>query len=267
MECKYCGRFFEGKALGGHTARCSERPNHELELMSRNISLKLSGKVLSDSTKKKISESRIAYLKANPDKVPYKLNHKHKQTYPETYFKECLQNFVYQYRIPETLYEGDFVNPHSKVIIEIDGEQHYVDSKIVEHDIKRTNRLEELGWKIIRVRWRDFIRLDRDKKDEIISNLNKESIEDFNIDNYIKVKRKCIDCSDILKYYKAIRCPICANKQNGINSRHFEISKAELEKLLSDLPMTTVGKMFGVSGNSIKKRCIKLEIPLTRTRH
>lgn len=266
MKCKYCDKFFEGKALGGHTVRCSERPKNELEIISRNTSISQFGKVTSEETKKKLSEIRIAYLKANPDKVPYKLNHKHKETYPETYFKECLPNFVYQYRIPETLYEGDFVNPHSKVIIEIDGEQHYVDSKIVQHDIKRTNRLEELGWKIIRVRWRDFNRLNRNKKEEIISNLNKESIEDFNIDYYIKVKRICIDCGKELKGDISIRCKNCSNRKNGLTSRKFEIPKIELEKLVSELSLTAIGNRFGVSDNAIRKRCNRLEIPLTKSK-
>lgn len=224
------------------------------------------GRIPTEETKKKLSEIRIEYLKKNPDKVPYKLNHKYKETYPETYFKECLRGFIYQYRIPETLYEGDFVNPESKVIIEIDGEQHYVDSKIVLHDIKRTNRLEELGWKIIRVSWRDFNRLNRDRKEEIISNLNKESIDNFNIENYITLKKKCDECDNILKDKRSNLCSKCSNKKNGINSRRFEISKIELEKLVSEYSMTAIGKMFGVSDNAIRKRCSRLEIPLTKLR-
>lgn len=42
----------------------------------------------------------------------------------------------------------------------------------------------------------------------------------------------------------------------------FEISKEELQKLASDVPMTVIGEMFGVSDNAVKKRCIKLGIEL-----
>ena len=42
--------------------------------------------------------------------------------------------------------------------------------------------------------------------------------------------------------------------------RKFEISKEELENLIDKYPMTTVGKMLGVSDNAVRKRCILLGI-------
>lgn len=42
--------------------------------------------------------------------------------------------------------------------------------------------------------------------------------------------------------------------------KKFEVSKEELEKLVSQYPMTTIGKMFGVSDNAIRKRCKKLDV-------
>jgi hypothetical protein len=39
-------------------------------------------------------------------------------------------------------------------------------------------------------------------------------------------------------------------------TRRFNVSKEELEKLIRDNPMTTIGKIFGVSSASIKKRAI-----------
>lgn len=221
-------------------------------------------RIHTEETKKKLSQIRIEYLKKNPDKVPYKLNHKHKETYPEIYFKECLKGFIYQYRIPNTLYVGDFVNPILKVIIEIDGEQHYVDNKIIIHDIKRTEILENLGWKIIRIRWKSFIVLDRNKKEEVISNINLNAITNVDIEEYIKKEKKCADCDNIVKDTRSIRCSNCSRTKNGINSRRFNISKDELIELLNRYSLVKIGKMFGVSGNAIKKRCIKLEIPLTR---
>jgi hypothetical protein len=40
----------------------------------------------------------------------------------------------------------------------------------------------------------------------------------------------------------------------------FEVTKEKLEELVKNNPMTSIGKMFGVSNNAIKKRCIKLGI-------
>ena len=55
------------------------------------LSFKLKPRKLSEETKKKISESRIKYLKENPDKIPYKLNHYSKgESYPEKYFEEIV---------------------------------------------------------------------------------------------------------------------------------------------------------------------------------
>ena len=63
----------------------------------------------------------------------------------------------------------DLANPKKKLYIEIDGEQHYNDSKVVEHDKVRTKRLEEIGWKCLkRVRWKDFQKSsDEEKKVQI----------------------------------------------------------------------------------------------------
>ena len=107
----------------------------------------------------------------NPDKVPYKLNHSSKISYPERYFLSVLKGFDFQYKVPGTLYEIDFANPAKKIAIEIDGEQHYVDQRIVDHDIERDKVLKEIGWKTIRVRWSHYKSLSLDKRKETILKL------------------------------------------------------------------------------------------------
>jgi hypothetical protein len=42
----------------------------------------------SEETRKKISDSRKKYLKNNPNRVPYLLNHSSKESYPEKYFSD-----------------------------------------------------------------------------------------------------------------------------------------------------------------------------------
>ena len=64
----------------------------------------------------------------------------------------------------------------------------------------------------------------------------------------------CLDCGDLKKWNKGIRCNDCSKKQVGINQRKFEVTKEELEKLIAEKPMTQIGKMFGVSDNAIRKR-------------
>lgn len=123
------------------------------------------GKAHTEETKKKLSIIRKLYLENNPDKVPYLLNHSSKISYPEQYFIDCFindvdakfQHHVYRYKL-------DFANVKEKLYFEIDGEQHYNDKRIVEHDIKRTQKLNEMGWTCFRLRWSHFQKLNEEEK-------------------------------------------------------------------------------------------------------
>ena len=110
--------------------------------------------------------------------VPYKLNHHYKISYPEKYFKRILTKYKIRYkhrsRVGVGLYELDFNIINTKIDFEVDGEQHFVDKRIVKHDIKRTKNLKKLGWKIIRVRWATFQRLNRDEREVFIEKLIKK---------------------------------------------------------------------------------------------
>jgi predicted DNA-binding protein YlxM (UPF0122 family) len=54
---------------------------------ARILSHSLNGSLKhSEETKQKISESRTRYLRENPDKVPYLINHSSKKSYPEKLF-------------------------------------------------------------------------------------------------------------------------------------------------------------------------------------
>lgn len=218
--CEFCNKEFldsEGFKLGGHKTHCSHRPEEYFVARSLKIRESSLGKVLSEEHKKKISQSRIKYLLENPDKVPYKLNHKHKETYPERYFKKILKGFVCQYRPEGTLYEIDFANVDKKVAIEIDGEQHYVDQRIVAHDIKRTKTLEELGWKIIRVRWSHYKKLNRQEQREILSLLMNESTGvDVKLKLFIDLKKE----------------RLLLDKQNKADIKRKQIND-KIEKILS----------------------------------
>ena len=140
------------------------------DFISRNKSeaLKLvPGRPLTDEIKKKISIARTNYLKENPDKVPYKLNHYSKgQSYPESYFEKWLLNeevsFISEQQV--SIYSIDF--RIGNIALEIDGEQHYVDKRIVKSNFYRDEYLKSLGIETIRVRWAHYQKLsDEDKKD------------------------------------------------------------------------------------------------------
>ncbi len=128
------------------------------------------GRVHTEETKRKLSEIRKKFIEENPDKVPYLLNHSSNISYPEQYFMECFkdikENIEFQYKIFR--YSLDFANPKEKLYLEIDGDQHYLDKRIVEHDIRRTQKLKDAGWSGVRLRWSEFKKLNEDQKKEKI---------------------------------------------------------------------------------------------------
>lgn len=55
----------------------------------------------------------------------------------------------------------------------------------------------------------------------------------------------------------AKECLACSKAQ----ARHYEVSREELKHLIYTIPMTQIGKMFGVSDNAIRKRCVSYSLP------
>lgn len=66
-------------------------------------------------------------------------------------------------------------------------------------------------------------------------------------------------------------CPTCGGtkspqanecaKCSKTHERQYEVSREELKNLIYTLPMTQIGKKFGVSDNAIRKRCIAYGLP------
>lgn len=70
----------------------------------------------------------------------------------------------------------------------------------------------------------------------------------------------CEKCGcEITKFSKG-RCNQCRGKQH----RKFEVTKEKLQELMNKYPFTKIGEMFGVTDNSIRKRCQSLEIKIPK---
>ena len=197
MICKYCGKECKNSnSLKNHERLCKENPNRQessfvkynkdknakhsnryIKAKEENrqitISEETKNKVSniwknhkhSQETKDKISNSRKKYLEEHPDKIPFKLNHSSKQSYPEQYFEELFEkeNIPLLNHKQVGRYELDFYNEDLMKYVEIDGEQHYSEY-MIEHDIERTLYLENLGWKGIRIRWSEYQKLNFENK-------------------------------------------------------------------------------------------------------
>ncbi len=116
------------------------------------------------------------FYKEHPELVPYKLHHSSKESYPERYFnelftKENIVGFERDYYVDGYYLDYAFVD--KKIDFEVDGSQHYVDPKIVEHDKVRTQHLESLGWKTFRIDWRIWQKMSNNQKYEKIEELKK----------------------------------------------------------------------------------------------
>jgi len=153
----------------------------------------ISGKIIvkghkvSDETKKILSEKRIKYLQDNPEKAFYKKYHSSKgPSYAEKYFKEVFEkeNIPLKFHFSIGSYELDFYNQEKGIDLEINGHQHYDDKRIVESDKKRTAYLENLGWKIITIRWSDYANKTLEEKKQIVKEIkniveNSKNVEDL----------------------------------------------------------------------------------------
>lgn len=225
---------------------------------------------LSQETKDKISKSRKEYLKNNPDKVPYLLNHSSNESYPEKYFRELFinENIKVEKKIRVGLYELDFSIPNKKIDIEIDGSQHYLDKKIIESDIRRTKFLEENGWDVIRIDWSSYQKMSFEEKSRYI----------LDIKNYINnllnkkpttknflVKNEC-ECSELKsnkkRYVKKSNCVKCGNIcTNNRCDRCYRLESRKVERPsyeqlleeISQLGYCGTGRKYGVSDNAIRK--------------
>jgi very-short-patch-repair endonuclease len=129
-----------------------------------------------EETKQKLSKIRKEYLQEHPEKVPYRLNHYSKgPSYPELYFRELFQKeqLDLEPEVPYTIYQLDFANKEKKVDIEIDGDQHYLDKRIVESDKRRNDLLEKDGWIVFRIKWSDYQKLSYEEKEKILNTIKK----------------------------------------------------------------------------------------------
>lgn len=72
-----------------------------------------------------------------------------------------------------------------------------------------------------------------------------------------KTKKYCIDCGKEI-HNTSIRCPECNAIYRQITERP---NREELKKLIREKSFSEIGRMFGVSDNSVRKWCDKVNLP------
>ena len=77
-------------------------------------------------------------------------------------------------------------------------------------------------------------------------------------------KNYCIDCGkEILK--ESTRCIQCAGKNNSIPIEEMKVTREDLKRLIREKSFLEIGRMYNVSDNAIRKWCIKLNLPKTKS--
>jgi very-short-patch-repair endonuclease len=103
-------------------------------------------------TKDKISKIRKDFLTLNPSKVPYRLNHSSRPSYPELLMKWWLdkEGLTCEFKKAMGIYEYDFAFNDIKLDLEVDGSTHMLE-KVKEIDKRRDEWSNSQGWSVLRI--------------------------------------------------------------------------------------------------------------------
>ena len=202
-KCCHCGLVFDTRKLltehrhkehphpkgqawnKGLTKETSEAVRRRSETIAKRmasgeIKPSMKGKHWSEEHKKHLSEIRKRYLKLHPEKVPYVLNHSSKESFPERFFREAFTNEGFPEFTQDKYVNGyflDFAFEGLYKYIEVDGEQHYLDQRIIEHDKVRQVNLDKTEWKCVcRIRWSKFQKLSNECKHRFLIGLKSKLI-------------------------------------------------------------------------------------------
>jgi|LakMenEpi03Aug12_release.lakeMendotaPanAssembly.Ray.scaffolds.fasta_scaffold302706_1 hypothetical protein len=222
---------------------------------------------LTDEQRDKVRIGRIKYLKDNPDNHPWKRKGKQKSI-PCEKLKTILQEngliFNEEYTPSESnrFYSMDISFLKNKIGIEVNGNQHYnSDGTLKEYYRIRNEHFISLGWKIIEIHYSKIY------VDEFVSKLV----------NYIRTLdeysyEELTELNNLIKFNKGIKDKYCncgvtitstsklCNKCSNINRR--KVVRPEYDVLINDikeLGYVGTGKKYGVSDNSIRKWCKRVE--------
>jgi len=225
-------------------------------------SLKISNKKYkhTQKTKDNLSKIRKEFLKNNPDKHSWKRKNKLVST-PCENLKKVLDEinilFISEYSpSKEKHYSVDIFLPHYKIMIEVNGNQHYKkDGSLKDYYQERHDFLYNLGYNVYEFHYSLFF--DNDKIKILIDNLLKNKIIfDYDYNSYLKEKLN----KNKTEYYCS-----CGNKitiKNGICDTCSRIKRRKVlerplkETLLEDinnLGYCGTGRKYNVSDTCIRK--------------
>lgn len=203
--CRYCGSMRKNEnSLRNHERVCKENPNRQkIEEYTHTEAWKKAvygrkgenqftkaqrlglpvpenkckgrpgawlGRKHTEESKRKISEAQKRNFREKGFVSMWHTQLEKRKSFAEQYFDSCFPDLRQNYFVGG--YFLDLANPEKKLYIEVDGEQHYSDQKVIEHDKIRTQQLENLGWICIkRIRWSTYKKLSKEEQEKLIREL------------------------------------------------------------------------------------------------
>lgn len=216
---------------------------------------------LSDEAKEKIRKHRLKFMKEHPEKTAWRMGN---FSYLEKRFQEFLikNELDKKYQIIREYsvfpYFIDFAFVDYKLAVEIDGSQHLLEER-KKNDDKKDELLKSLGWVIVRIAAKEIQEKPQEQIDKIVKLL----------ENLI-----CINNTETIRF-GIVKMPKTYQKaerlENGKTQKQIDSyfkqrkverpSKEELLKMLLTENFTSIGRIYKVSDNAVRKWCKNYQIP------
>jgi len=196
----------------------------------------------------------------------YYKEHTHYISKPCEHFKSIMKEegyeFISEHRplFPDRHFRIDISFPDKKIGIEINGTQHYENKQLKPYYQERHNLICESGWVLYEIPYN--LAWNRDFVFNFLKNIEKNTGTDYS--GYLKesLKYKCKKCgADRDRGSNSGLCHKCFHEARR------KVERPSYEQLLEDkktLPMTTIGKKYGVCDNAVRKWLTAYEKHLTK---
>lgn len=225
QKCEFCGIEKETtkEGMSVHRKYCKANPNAKKH--------KLVGYKHSEKSRKNMSISRKKAFKEGKIKRTGWLDRQKKnRSYAEQWLKEYIDNnctdLNYKEDYPIKNYLLDFAWLEKQICIEMDGEQHFIDKQRFESDRKKDKALLDLGWKVLRIRWKECL-LDKEQFKNIIYNFIEKS-------EIIPFEKRYKSKKEIYKEYS-----------NQLICKRGRLTKNQMQERLSLIKPFLKNKKFG----------------------
>jgi len=225
---------------------------------------------VSEETKEKIRQKRVAYLKKNTGKTPFQRRQNGEMSYGEKQLHDLfVKHHIYeQYDVIseycEHPYFLDFAFVNEKVDVEFDGHWHFTSERQV-IDKKRDDYLQQKGWRVFRVAYHELETFDVQKLIDFVGNPN-EKQHGYDLIKYHEIrKQRRLQKSQRQLQKKEerdkIRCYVVKQQIQQVLNSNIDFSKygwvTKASKVIKITPQKVKGWMKRFMFDFYEQKCFK----------